>query len=456
MVERVFTAEGHAPRLVARPVGWTLWSLSWPTVIGLLTIVGANVLDTLYVGQLGAAELAAIGFCFPVIFTLSAVGFGFAAGATAVIAQAIGRGDGHLMRRTGTNTLILSTVVIIAMAVLGACTTDPIFAFLGARGEVLEHVRAYMSVYFWGLPVILLPVVLNGFIRATGEAALPAAVMVLGAVINALVSPMLIFGLWGSPALGIAGAAWGAVAARFAMTVLSLIIIQFRDNLLEFERTSFGEFWETVSGVVMVGIPAMLAQLITPISAVFLTRILAGYGEDVIAAFAVGSRIEAFFLIAFWALQSAVAPFVGQNFGAQRVDRLIEAELWIRRFSVFWGLFALAVAVIWGRQIASLFTDSIPIADASARYFAIVAAGFIGAGLMLGATAVFYSLGRPLLATVIIALRFFALYVPLGIYLSLTNGPNGVFAAAMISYLGAGVVGMMLVERTLKGLHRHF
>lgn len=442
------------PRLVVRPVGWTLWSLSWPTTIGLVTVIGASLLDTLYVGQLGASELAAIGFCFPLISALSVVGFGFAAGATSVIAQAIGRGDGHLIRTTATNTLLLSTGVIVVMAIVGRLTTDPIFVMLGAGPEVMEHVRAYMGVYFIGLPVILLPVVLNGFIRATGEAALPAAVMVLGAIVNAAVSPLLIFGLWGAPELGIAGAAWGAIAARFFMAVISLLVIHFRDRLLNFEPASPREWWGTVSGVVMVGLPAMFAQLITPVSSAFITSLLAGYGPETVAAFAVGARIEAFFLIGFWALQSGVAPFVGQNYGARRVDRLLEADIWIRRFSVFWGLIALGVALIFGPAIAGLFTKSPVIAETSARYFAIVAAGFIGAGLMLGATAVFYSLGRPLLATAVVALRFAGLYVPIGYVLAKAHGPDGVFAAACISYLGAGLVGMVMVEATLKSLHR--
>jgi putative MATE family efflux protein len=435
-----------------------LWSLSWPTTIGMLTVIGANLLDTLYVGRLGPDHLAGIAFAFPIIFSLSAVGFGFAAGATAVISRAIGRGDGHLMRATATNTLLLSTAVIAILAVIGVMTIDPVLNMLGARGAAFDYARQYLEPYYWGLPVILLPVVLNGFIRATGETALPAVVMVLGAAINAAVSPILIFGLFDSPKLGIAGAAWGAIAARFFMAVISLIIIQYRDRLLKFERAGPRAFWDTVSGVVSVGIPAMIAQIITPISSAIVTRLLSNYGQDMVAAFAVGARIETFFLIGFWALQSGVAPFVGQNFGARRVDRLVEAELWIRRFSVFWGLFALAAALVFGDRISYLFTSDPEIADAAGRYFAIVAAGFIGAGLMLGATAFFYSLGRPLLATLIIVLRFVVLYVPLAFFLEKWNGAYGVFAAACISYLGAGLAGMMLIEGLLKKLdrrHRH-
>lgn len=442
------------PRLTTRPVGRTIWSLAWPTTIGLFTVLGANLLDTIYIGRLGARELAALGFCFPVIFTLSAVGFGFGAGATAVIAQAIGRGDGHVARRVATNTLLLSIGVIVFLAIFGAQSMDVLFRLLGATPEVLGDVRAYMTVYLWGLPVILIPVVLNGFIRATGETFLPAMVMIAGAVINAAVSPLLIFGLFGLPELGLAGAAWGVVAARAAITVVSLLIIHFRERLLDYSLGALRQFIPAVAGVVTIGLPATMAQVITPLSGGALTRLLAGFGEETVAAFAVGARVEALFLIAFWALQSGVAPFVGQNFGARRFDRLAETARIIMGFSAFWGVFCLAAALLYGRAITGFFTTDAEVAAISARYFIIVSAGMIGAGVMHGATAFFYAMGRPVLASAVVALRFVALYVPVGFLLSRFFGPDGVFIAAALSYLGAGLLSAVLMNAAVKTLMR--
>jgi putative MATE family efflux protein len=389
-----------------------------------------------------------------VIFTLSTVGFGFGAGATAVIAQAIGRGDGHVVQEVATNTLLLSFGVIVALAILGAQSMDVLFAVLGATPEVLDDVRAYMTVYLWGLPVILLPVVLNGFIRAAGETFLPAMVMIAGAVINAAVSPLLIFGLFGFPELGIAGAAWGVVAARGAITLVSLLIIHFRERLLDYSIGALRQFIPAVAGVVTIGLPATLAQIITPLSGGALTRLLASFGEETVAAFAVGARVEALFLIAYFALQSGVAPFVGQNFGARRFDRLAETARIIMGFSAFWGVACLAVALVYGRTITGFFTTDPVVAAVSARYFIIVSAGMIGAGLMHGATAFFYAMGRPFLATLVIALRFVALYVPIGYFLSRHFGPDGVFIAAAVSYLGAGLLSAVLMNAAVRTLMR--
>lgn len=442
------------PRLTTRPVGRTIWALAWPTTIGLLTVLGANLLDTVYIGRLGPRELAALGFCFPVIFTLSAVGFGFGAGATAVIAQAIGRGDGHVMQDVATNTLLLSLAVIFALAVLCLQSVDPMLTFLGASPEIIGEAKRYMTVYLWGLPVILLPVVLNGFIRATGETFLPAIVMIGGAIINAAVSPVLIFGLFGLPKLGLAGAAWGVVAARATITIVSLLIIHFRERLLDYSIGALRQFIPAVTGVVTIGLPATLAQIITPLSSAALTRLLSGFGDETVAAFTVGARIEALFLIAFWALQSGVAPFVGQNFGARRFDRLAETQQIILGFSAFWGVISVVVALLYGRSIAHFFTQDAFVAATSARYFIIVSAGMIGAGMMLGATAFFYAMGRPLFATAVVALRFVGLYVPLGYFLSKSYGANGVFIAAAVSYLGAGLLAAVLMIATVNALKR--
>lgn len=442
------------PRLTTRPVGRTIWSLAWPTTIGLFTVLGANLLDTIYIGRLGARELAALGFCFPVIFTMSAVGFGFGAGATAVIAQAIGRGDGHIVRQVATNTLLLSFGVIVALAILGAQSMDVLFRLLGASNEVLPDLRAYMTVYLWGLPVILLPVVLNGFIRATGETVLPAMVMIAGAVMNAAVSPVLIFGMFGMPELGLAGAAWGVVAARATIAIVSLVIIHYREHLLDYSIGAIRQFIPAVAGVVTIGLPATMAQIITPLSGAALTRLLSGFGEETVAAFAVGARVEALFLIAFWALQSGVAPFVGQNFGARRIDRLAEAARIVLGFSLVWGVLCLGVALVYGRAITGFFTTDPAVAEIASRYFVIVSAGMIGAGLTLGATAFFYAMGRPFLATAVTALRFVALYVPIGFFLSRYFGPDGVFVAAAISYIGAGLLSAVLMRAVVRTLMR--
>ncbi|MFQ5562205.1 MAG: MATE family efflux transporter [Parvularculaceae bacterium] len=442
----------RGPRLTNRPVGVTLWTLAWPTTIGLFSVLAFNIIDTLYIGRLGAIELAAIGFCFPVILTLGSVAFGLSAGATAVMSQTIGAGDEAGLRRTATNALVLIIAVTLGFAALGLATIDPLFTLLGAEPGVIAHIRRYMTVYYAGLPVVLSPIILQGFMRATGETLIPSAVMVAGAATNAMVSPLLIFGLLGFPRLEIAGAAWGTLAARSTMTAAAFLLVHFREHLFDFRVSVLKAFWPSVKGVLAIGVPAVATQVITPLSSAVLTRLLSGWGQDVVAAFAVGARLEALFLIPFWALQGGVAPFVGQNYGAGRHDRLKETERWIWRFALGWGATALVAALLIGRIMTGFFTRDPAIAAMSAHYFAYATAGFFGAGLMLASASVFNSLSRPTIATGVVALRFIGFYIPLGIVFSRMNGPEGVFAATSISYLAAGIVGAFMVRRTLARL----
>ncbi len=444
--------EKRGPRLTNRPVGITLWALAWPTTLGLFSVLAFNIIDTFYIGRLGATELAAIGFCFPVILTLSSIAFGLAAGATAVMSQSIGAGDETHLRSLATNTLILVVVITLCLSALGQVTIDPLFALLGAEPEVISHIRGYMTVFYGGLPVILSPIILQGFMRATGEMIIPSAVMIAGAAMNAMVSPLLVFGLWGFPQLDIAGAAWGTVASRTTMTIATLLILHFRERLFDFRLSVFKDFWPSVKAVLAIGVPAVATQIVTPLSAAVLTRLLAEWGQDTVAAFAVGARLEALFLIPFWALQGGVSPFVGQNFGAGRYDRLKQTETWIWRFAIAWGAVTLFASLFIGRTMSGLFTKDPAIAAMSAHYLTFATAGFVGAGLMLASTSVFNSLSRPVIATSVVTLRFIALYIPLGIIFSRMSGPEGIFAAACISYLVAGVVGALMVRRTLDRL----
>jgi len=411
-----------------------------------------NLIDTLYIGRLGSTELAAIGFCFPVIFALSSIAFGLATGSTAVMSQAIGRGDMAAARSTATNSLVLTVIITSVLGIIGAATINPVFTLLGATPEVMVHIERYMNVFYLGLPAIMAPVAINGFMRATGDTLVPAAVMVAGAAMNALVSPLLVFGLWGLPRLEIAGAAWGTVAARLVMTVASLVIIHYRDKIIDYNWRVLKEFAARMRLVLAIGLPAVATQIITPLSAAVLTRLLAGWGQDTVAAFAIGARLESLFLIPLWALQGGVGPFVGQNFGAGRYDRLRETEEWVWKLAISWGTITLLISFFLGKPMSALFTTDPKIIAMSAHYMMWIGAGFIGAGMMLASTAMFNALSRPLLATSVICTRFILLYIPLGILFSRTNGPEGVFAAACISYLGAGVIGAFLIRRTLSRL----
>lgn len=448
-----FSLNERRSRIISEPVTKVLFDLSWPMTLGLFSVIAINVTDTFYIGRLGGSELAAIGFCFPVIFGMSAIAIGMGNGAAAVVSRAIGAGRDNQAQSLITSTLLFTGSFALILAVLMLQISDPVFLALGAPLRLIPYINEFMTIWYWGLPFLVLPIVLNGLIRAAGEAKVPSALMVLAAVINAVVSPFIIFGLAGAPALGMAGAALATVLARFVIVILAIGWL-LRARLLATDRAIFRSFLPCIRQVLRYGAPAFFAQLVSPIGGAVVTRLLSASGPEAVAGYAVGARIEALALIPFFALQTGITPFVGQNVGAEQDSRLRAAERNVWAFAALWGGIGALILFAFGGSLASLFTRDPAIAAISDAYLEAIGIGLWGAGLLVVGIGIFNPLGYPNLAFGANALRFVGLYAGFAAVAVLALGwepTRAVFTAAALSFILAGVAAAtavhVLIER---------
>ncbi|MHB1451997.1 MAG: MATE family efflux transporter, partial [Coriobacteriia bacterium] len=280
-------------RLVEGPVARTLVRLSAPMVVAMFAMVGFNIVDTFYVGQLGTEQLAAMGFTLPVVMAVNSISLGIGVGTTAVVSQAIGRRDTEGVRRLALSSVLLGLTVSTTMAVAGLLGGRSLFTLLGAEGDVLEYVMQYMSVWFLGLPFVVIPQNGNSSLRATGDTKTPAKIMLTVLGINALLDPLLIFG-WGPvPGYGLRGAAIATVFSQACALVVALLVLN-RRGILVFIRMTGAELLAAWRKVLKVGLPAAVTQLIAPVSTGVITAIVASYGVAAVAGFGVATRLESF------------------------------------------------------------------------------------------------------------------------------------------------------------------
>lgn len=416
-----------------------LTKLTLPMVWGIFALVAFNLADTYYVGQLGTDRLAAMSFTFPVVMTLGSLALGLGIGASSIIARAIGQGDRSRVQRFTTNSLTLGIAAVALLSSIGLLTIDPLFRALGASSEVLPYVREYMQIWYFGMVFLVIPMVGNSAIRASGDTLTPSLIMTCSAGLNILLDPLLIFGLWGIPELGLAGAAWATVISRAVTLIASLLVLKFKENMLS---SHFPDLEETLlcwRDILYVGLPAAGTNMITPISIGIVTSLLAVHGSLAVAGFGVASRIESFAMIVLMALASSISPFVGQNWGAEKYGRVIRALRQSYLFCLAWGVLMAVLLAVGASSIIPLFNDNAEVIAIASAYLAIVPVSYGVAGMIQVANSAFNALGRPIPAVIITVLRMFVLYIPLAYLGSGWLGVTGIFVAATISNVVVGI-----------------
>ncbi|MCF7915986.1 MAG: MATE family efflux transporter [Spirochaetaceae bacterium] len=436
-------------RLLEAPVARTLLQMALPMVFGILSMVVFNLADTFFVGRLGKQQLAALSFTFPVVLTISSLAQGIGMGASAVVSRAIGSENYQRVRRLATDSLILGLLVVGLGAAVGLLTIRPLFGLLGAKGVVLDYIGEYMGVWYYGMIFVVVPMVGNNIIRATGDAKTPGMVMVLGAAANLILDPLIIFGIGPFPALGIRGAALATLFGRGLTFLIAMYVLVVREKLLAYNLPKPSEVWRSWKEILHIGIPNAATKMIIPLGNGFITRVVASYGAAAVAGYGVASRMEFFSLAALNALSSVVGPFIGQNLGAGKLHRVKAGFTTSGHFSLYVGGFLFLVYLVLAGRIAAIFNTDPKVVATAALYMRIVSFAYAAQGFYLVVSAGLNVMKRPLQAAGLSVLEMFGLSVPLALLGSYLFGTVGVFVAIAFSYTVTGLVALWTIRRQL-------
>ncbi|MDD4919434.1 MAG: MATE family efflux transporter [Bacteroidales bacterium] len=441
---------GHLNRnLTSGRIGKQLVSLTWPMLFGMMGMVIFNLTDTFFLGRLGVKPLAAISFTFPVIMFLNGIGQGIGIGTSSLISRNIITADRDQVRTMASSALLLGLLVVVVFVVVGMLTLRPLFSLLGASGDILEYVHDYMSIWYVGVPFVVLPMVGNNIVRATGDTFTPGMIMLTSAVINAVLDPLLIFGYGPFPEMGVKGAALATVIARSVSMIIILIILFKREKIITLHPGPFLKIAQVWKKVFFIAGPASLGLLITPLSLAVITRIVASYGKEAVAAFGVASRVEMFAMMVISSLGSVLIIFIGQNVSRQQFPRIFRALGYASRFSLLWGGSLYLVLLFFGSIIASVFTDDPQVIAVARQYFYIVGASYGFQGLVTLSTSAYNGLNKPYPSVFFIAVRTLGLFVPLAWAGNALLGLQGIMWAGFIANILTGIAAYSNLRRVV-------
>lgn len=435
-------------RLTEGPVGRGLMRLTAPMILGITSNLFAGLLEAWYLGKVGTLELAAYSFTFPVTGALMSISLGTSIGVSSVLARTVGEGDQSLIKRLATDGITLTALIMITISVIGWFTIDPLFRMLGADETTLPLVHDYMAVWYITMVFMAIPSVGANALRATGDASISGTLMVAGAILQMIIGPFLIFGLFGLPAMGLMGAAVANLISRLVLFSVTMYVLMYREQLLDFTSMTIETVTNSWKRIFAVSVPATATNLIGPVSTAIIINLLAGYSQETVAGFGIASRLEGLFVIPLFALSASIGPFVGQNWGKEEYGRANRAMMLSFYYSICWGLLVAGVLFFGRHWLAQQFDDNPDVIETAALFLAVVPISYGAWGVLMMSSAIFNSLGKPISATVMSIIRMFIIYVPLAFIGRELFGLAGIFGAACISNLAMGLIAYTWNRRT--------
>ncbi len=418
--------------------------MSLTSSLGLMAVFMVDFVDMIFISMLGKEELAAaVGYAGAILFFTSSFGIGMAIAGGALVARALGAGDEALAKRRAGTVLTYGVIFGAIFAAFVWVYVPTFVALLGASETTQPLATSYLRIIVPSLPLLLVGMVGGAILRAHGDARRAMMVTIWGGVVNAILDPILIFGL----DLELTGAAIASVCARIAIGVMAIVpIIRHHGG---FDRPSLPDMRIDLAPIVTLAGPAVLTQLATPIGQAYVTRAMAEYGEEAVAGMAIVGRLTPVAFGVLFALSGAVGPIVGQNFGAGQHDRVKRTYTEALLFCAIVVLLISGILFGLREPIAALFEVTGTARELVFLFCGPLALLFFFNGMIFVSNASFNNLGHPYQSTFVNWGRHTLGTIPFVVLFSMWFGAAGVLIGQAVGGVAFGLLSFVLVRRIM-------
>jgi putative MATE family efflux protein len=419
------------------------------SAVGLMAIFAGDFANILFLGLLGDVEvLAAVGYASSILFFTVSVGIGLAIATTSLVSPALGAGELARARRLSANLHVASAVVAILIVLAMWPSLRGLLAWLGAGGRTLDLAHGYTRIIIPSLPLLIVGMCSSAVLRSVGDPRRAMYVTLAGAIVNTALDPIFIFAL----GLGINGTAIASVIARVCVAAVGLHAVIGVHGLMA--RPEWAALRRDVPLIARFVLPAVLANVATPVSNAFVTMTIAGFSDAAVAAWAVIGRITPVAFGAIFALSGAVGPIIGQNLGAKSFTRVRLALTEALRVAVYFTAAAWVVLALAAPALVSLFGATGEAAELITFYCRWVAPLFVFFGTLFVSNAACNTLGRPHYATLLNWGRATLGTLPFTALGATWAGAKGVLIGYMAGGIVFGLIAVAVVFRLIARLER--
>jgi len=405
-----------------------IWYLALPMILEMSVLNVSQILDTLWVGKLGPAALAAVTISAAIRWVINGMANGLGIGGMAVVARRIGARNRVAAGHAVWQTILLGIAISALLSGLGLLLARPMLALLGADPEVLPLGVSYLRITLGGLFALVLQFAINSMLRGAGEARLAMSVLFLHTAVTVASEWALIFGRGPFPALGVAGAAWGNVLGLGAGVVLQAVILLSGRARISINLNDLKPDFPLMGQIARIALPSMVQMTLRSASRLIIVGLVGLYGTFAVAGYGVANRLLLIAIVPGFGLGNAAGTLVGQNMGARKPERAERNAWWVSAYAAGYITIVAVLLFVFARPLIGLFDPTPQVMDIGAECLRIVTPALIPAIVGLVLARGFDGAGDTAPAMVINLLTLWGMEVP--------------FAYGLAQWLGLGITGI--------------
>jgi len=432
------------------PENKLLISMAVPMMLSMLVQALYNVVDSIFVAKLSEDALTAVSLAFPVQNLLIAIGSGTGVGINALLSKSLGEKNQKLANKTAHNGILLMLFSAIACALFGIFGSRWFFTTQTEDLVLIEYGTQYLSIVMLFSFGIFGQFITERLLQATGRTIYSMYTQGLGAIINIILDPILIFGLLGFPAMGITGAAVATVVGQIIAAVFGFWLNVKKNPEIQLKISELVPDGSVIKKIYSVGIPSMIMGSIGSVMTYGMNLILMSFSSTAAAVFGVYFKLQSFFFMPVFGLNNGMVPIIAYNYGARKKDRMMKTFKLSVLYAVSIMILGFLVMQIFPAPLFAMFEASEEMLAIGVPALRLISISFIFAGFCIIAGSMFQALGNGVLSMIVSVARQLFVLLPVAYLLSLTGNLNLIWLSFPIAEIASLTLSSIFLYRIYK------
>lgn len=429
------------------PVNKLLISMALPMMISMLVQALYNIVDSMFVAQISENALTAVSLAFPAQNLMIAVGTGTGVGINALVSRSLGEKNGEQANLIANNGLVLYVLSGIVFALFGLFGSRLFFRAQTPDPEIVELGTQYLRICCLLSTAMFLQFGFERILQATGRTFYTMLTQGLGAIVNIIMDPILIFGLFGAPKLGVTGAAAATVFGQLCAACLACFFNKKKNDDIVINPKKYHLRARAVKSIYAIGIPSICMVSIGSIMTFGMNKILIGFTSTAAAVFGVYFKLQSFIFMPVFGMNNGMVPIIGYNYGARKPDRLMKTRKLAITYAI--GIMFIGTIIFWvfTKQLLGIFNASEQMLAIGIPALRIISISFVLAGFDIICASAMQALGHGVISLIISILRQLAVLLPVAFIFSKIWGLDAVWVAFPLAECAALVVTILFWRR---------